>query len=666
MRRGTVFGAVLLTLCLARPVTAAPEGGVSTYAADFFADSHPGTAADMVARLPGFSLDTGSSARGFAGTAGNVLIDGARPTAKTDDLGSILQRIPAASVDHIDIIRGGMPGIDMQGQNVIANIVRRQQVAAQTILTLQNTLIEDGEWVPGGQLEYHGTSGAVSYEGSLTRITNQYDDGPGYGYRVLTVPGGTPQYDTARSYGIMQLGWGAHGGITTPLLGGSWDNNLSLQTTDYPSGIAYSGHGGSRFDTIARKQNGEFGSHWQVLLGKINLETLVLQRLGHEADSNTSAAPGDSEIFLGGSDTGESIGRVTARYGVTPRMTIEAGGEMAYNFLDGHSSFVSNAVAVALPNANVFVDEVRGEAFTNLSWKISPQWSLESGVRLEYSNIAESGDTNLSRRFFYPKPRALISWAPDAPSQLRLRVEEVVGQLDFTNFVASSNLAAFGVAAGNANLRPEQRLQFEAAAEQHFLGKGDLVLSLLHEEITDLQDYIPVGGGLDAPGNVAHASSNKISLIGTIPLDWLGIHNGLLKPDVYWQFSSMADPVTGMNRRISGQNDRRFSFEFSQDLNDWKSTWGFGFLPASFGSHNWRIAQVSHVGIHTPYSWAYWIYNPAPDWNLKAQIDNAPPYRLELEQDNYAGSRGSAPLTSVQDVFTRTRPRLYLQLRKTF
>jgi hypothetical protein len=101
-------------------------------------------------------------------------------------------------------------------------------------------------------------------------------------------------------------------------------------------------------------------------------------------------------------------------------------------------------------------------------------------------------------------------------------------------------------------------------------------------------------------------------------------------------------------------------------LKDWKSTWGLGFLPSSFGNRDWRIAQVSHVGIHTPYSWAYWTYNPTPTWNLKVQVDNATPYRFELEQDKYAGPRNIASLASVQDVFLRTRPRLFVQLRKTF
>jgi hypothetical protein len=656
----------LLVFLFVTPAMAQPEQGISLYPSSFFADSRPATAYDMVSRLPGFSLDTGSSARGFAGTAGNVLVDGARPTAKTDDLSSILERIPATSVERIEVIRGGAPGIDMQGQNVVANIVRRKDASDQTILNVSMTYTGAGQWAPAEGIEYHGQSGDLRYEASIARTAQVWDDSPGNGYRVVTAPGGTPVYDRAVRTGIMRYGYTAHGGVIAPLWGGEWNNNFTLQTNDYPSGVRYYGGGGSRFDSDTSKRNGEFGSHWQGLLGAVNLETLVLQRLGHEADSNTSAAPASSAAFLSTSDTGESIARATVRYNLLPTLGLEAGGEAVYNFLDGHSSFVSNGASVALPNANISVKEQRGEIFANATWKIIPSLSLEAGVRMEFSQISSTGDTQKTRSFFYPKPRMLLAWAPDDKSQLRLRVEKTVGQLDFTNFVASSNLSGFGVAAGNADLRPEQRWQFEAAVEQHFGDKGGLVVTLLHEEITDLQDFIPVGGGLDAPGNIPHARSDEISVTGTIPLDFLGIKNGLLKPDVYWTASSLIDPVTGETRRISNQRNINSYYNFTQDLDEWKSTWGFS-TGTSFGRTTWRIAQISRLAIHnSPYLNAFWTYKPTPDLNITFGADNFASYRFELEQDNYSGPRNLAPPPTVQDVFTRTQPRLYLQLRKTF
>src|SRR5690348_6379601 len=58
-----------------------------TYDATFFSQYAPRTAYDIVQRVPGFQLDLGATqtnqgtvdVRGFAGTAGNVVINGARP-----------------------------------------------------------------------------------------------------------------------------------------------------------------------------------------------------------------------------------------------------------------------------------------------------------------------------------------------------------------------------------------------------------------------------------------------------------------------------------------------------------------------------------------------------------------------------------------------------------
>ena len=100
----------------ASPAPSSAAASVISYPASFFAAMRPDRAYDMVLRLPGFTFDDGSAVRGLAGAAGNVLIDGQRPSSKTDDLVAILQRIPAAQVARIDLIRGGQTGIDMQSK----------------------------------------------------------------------------------------------------------------------------------------------------------------------------------------------------------------------------------------------------------------------------------------------------------------------------------------------------------------------------------------------------------------------------------------------------------------------------------------------------------------------------------------------------------------------
>jgi hypothetical protein len=154
--------------------------GVLDYPPSFFAAARPNTAYDMIGRLPGFNFDDGKSARGFAGTAGNVLIDGQRPTAKTDDLQSILTRIPASDVERIEVIRGGAQGIDMHGQTVVANVVRKRADSAKIVADVSSNIWPNGHVVPAASLEFPRHSGESTYEASLSQIAN-YNDTVGWG-----------------------------------------------------------------------------------------------------------------------------------------------------------------------------------------------------------------------------------------------------------------------------------------------------------------------------------------------------------------------------------------------------------------------------------------------------------------------------------------------------
>ncbi|HEY4113608.1 MAG TPA: TonB-dependent receptor, partial [Rhizomicrobium sp.] len=558
---------------------AASQSSVLVYPASFFAEQRPNTASDMISRLPGFTFDDGNTARGFAGTAGNVLIDGQRPTSKTDDLQSILQRIPASDVDRIELIRGGAPGIDMHGQTVMANVIRKKGDSTQIVADVtDNFWLGDHHNVPTATLQFTQHSGDSTYEGSISR-TGNYDDSVGKGFHKLTdVETGQTFDQSARSTG-RGAGGSLTGAATVPLFGGQFKANLALQASPFNDDLFY--HGAPQDQGITDKNNnnnGELGLHWEGPLGGVHLETLFLQRLGHSTDLNESRELGDLEVFHSLADTGESIARATARYEATPSLSFEGGGEGAFNFLDGKSSFVDNGVNIPIPSANAYVDEKRAEIFAQGTWKMSDQWMLEAGARAEYSIIAETGDISQTRHFFYPKPRAVLTWSPDADTQIRARYELVLGQLDFNNFIASSNLAGTGVSGGNANLRPDQHTQYEISAEQHFWDKGAFVLTYMHEDIKDVVDLIPVAGPngvlFDAPGNIGNGTNDQITAHLTLPLDKIGLENGLLRVTNIFKITNVKDPVTGQDRVISGNRPQDIELTLTQDIGSLKSTWG--------------------------------------------------------------------------------------------
>ncbi|HEY5339144.1 MAG TPA: TonB-dependent receptor, partial [Rhizomicrobium sp.] len=214
----------------------APEN-VLSYQASYFADQRPNTAYDMISRLPGFVFDDGDTARGFAGTAGNVLIDGQRPTSKTDDLQSILARLPATDVDHIDVIRGGEQGIDMQGKTVVANVIRKKGNSTQIVVQADDNLwLGDHHSVPTASIQFTQHSGDSTYEGSIARLGN-YDDSVGKGSWTLADPAaGTVDHGQARDSG-RGAGVQATGAATVPLFGGQFKANFSVENSPFFSSL---------------------------------------------------------------------------------------------------------------------------------------------------------------------------------------------------------------------------------------------------------------------------------------------------------------------------------------------------------------------------------------------------------------------------------------------
>ena len=102
------------------------------YKPEFFSQYSPQTALNMVTQLPGFNLvETDDDIRGFAAGAGNILIDGRRPTTKSGGIREALSRVPASQVAQIEVIRGASGSADAAGQAVVANIIQIKDQAAK-------------------------------------------------------------------------------------------------------------------------------------------------------------------------------------------------------------------------------------------------------------------------------------------------------------------------------------------------------------------------------------------------------------------------------------------------------------------------------------------------------------------------------------------------------
>ncbi|HEY8616316.1 TonB-dependent receptor [Phenylobacterium sp.] len=659
---------------------AAPERGVIAYPPSFFAEAAPTSAYDMVIRLPGFTFDKGQTVRGLAGSGGNVLIDGAPPVSKNDALDETLKRIPAATVERIELIRGGAPGVDMEGRSIMANVVRRQGSGFRGAVMPGSYFIYDGRTLLGlrGEFQWRWPGGRSA------ELAQVYGKGPsddlGDGHRTRYGPTGAVILRSdvdADGQGLRQWTTGAY---ETPFAGGRARINGAFMLTPASVEIYDRIQGGGleyEYNKIDRLQAELGGRFTRPLTERLSMEAVAFQQWNNNKTYVRFEAPGLVRRFVLDRETTESVGRLHLRHRFSPRVSLEAGVEGALNQLDSETELNINGAAVFLPAANVQVEETRGEVFARGTWRPSPRLTVEGGVRQEGSTVTSEGDVVLEKTLTYTKPRLALTWAPDAATQVRLRLEREVGQLNFDDFVASQSVGSLGViVVGNPDLVPQQAWVAEAAVERRFWGSAAVVLTARHFEIKDTVDRGPARTaageiirdpvtGLplaDRPENIGKGTKDELQASVSFPLDRFRIRAAQLKAQSTWRRTEVTDPLTGEKREISLVHPVDWTLNFSQDLPALKATWGID-VSGAFRERAYRLTEVE-TKKQSAWTVVYGEYKPRPDWIIRLEAQGATLRNVKRIREVYRGARDPSRLafTDVRDL--EWGGSLYLRIRK--
>ena len=651
------------------PTTSADSHSVIAYPASFFAPMGLETAYDMVQRLPGFVLDDGSAVRGFAGAAGNVLIDGQRPASKTDDLISNLQRIAISQVERIDLVRGGAPGLDMQGKTIVANVIRKKSSGLTGDAVYGQYKPEGVEIDPQLKLEGAWRDGERTLEGSLF-LARYHDNTEGSGPHDIFGPNGqlldiSPMHNSAPAWQNT-----ATAAYETPLLGGRFRLNFTLQDQPYDLFSQDNFHlAGLEIERVHQDiTDGELGLHFsRDLPSSLSLEVFGLQHLNRTGYASTFDTLGDAQYFNVGETGGESIARAILHWHPSAALTVDAGGEFDYNWLKTHTLFTDDGTPVTLPAADVLVQEGRGEAFTTATWKATPTLAIEAGMRVEESTITSSGDVTLIKTLLYPKPRLVVTWSPDADDQVRVRIEREVGQLNFNYFAATATLNGPGVFPGNPNLAPQTDIAFEAAYDRHFWKDGVVSLTVRHLTLQNVIDQAAVSspsGYLSEPANIGGGSENDLVASFSLPLDRVGIPGAAMRGLGTWRVSQVVDPTTGEQRPISGQHPLDAELHFSQDLPKWKLNWGVD-LSIGYTQRNYYFDEVDTTRDANSTS-VFLEYTPRPDIAVRFEEDDFNRGSYYFTRQVFDGPRNLDPLDFTDYQEHRFGLISYFRIRKTF
>lgn len=575
--------------------------GVQVFEAAFFKQYNPVTAADIVNRVPGFEIDDGEALRGFGATAGNVLVNGERPSSKVL-ISEQLKRIPADSVLRVELVSGSASNMDARGQTQLVNVVLKQakQGGSPTTFVFDLRDIQYSERVGWGvQLT---KTFALGESADLT-----------LDFQLPNLRGRTESFETVRN---------AAGNLTLYREQIGQPNNMGIQGSGVlkwrPSAqdtVSFNAQVAPTWNTtnIASFNFTPLGNFAQGLTGEIDYPTNYTAEIGGDWEHRFSpelsvkgialatfteieqndiyriytptgmAGPGglfNTQTYARTTEAGERVGRGFFTWRPDPAHTIDIGVEGAFNFRDSTLDIFNNLgagpVPQPLPVSDTRVEETRIEPFITDVWKLSPQLTLETGFIFEASTIKQSGDEVKEREFSYPKPRAILTWQAGESDQLRTSITREVAQLDFAEFASSINVVDASSLIGNPDLEPEKAWKARAEWEHKFGARAAVTVAVFHDQVEDVQDFIPrtvTLGTFDAPGNIGDGTRTGVELRGALPIGAL-LPNAEVRFSGLWQETDVTDPVTGESRRFSGERDWNYNVSFRHDLPELKLAWG--------------------------------------------------------------------------------------------
>lgn len=662
------------------PTGPATDGTARTaYMPEDFARYAPATALDMVRRIPGFAIvSENSGTRGFGQARGNVLINGQRVSAKSNEAEAALGRIAAARVVRIEVLDGtqlDIPGLAGRVVNVTTDGAGTMDGTWRWKMRLRENLPPSYN---EGTVTLSGGKGALSWNLEADSAPQR---GASAGWRLIQDGQGnlleqrredfTRIVDSVSLSG--SLGWKPAGGQIANLNAkvGVWERDSKQVSKTYPLG----GPEGRRlFEGAEDEWAGEIGGDYEFGFGPGRLKLIGLARHEHSPFVDRFRMGGLDGSGLYTSDFEQTVDE--GEYILRSEYALSAGqgrdwqvsAEGAFNFLEADTRLLEAIgggplVEVPLDLANSRVEERRSEVILTHGRQLSPKLNLQVSAGAEYSELSQTGDAENKRTFTRPKGTATLSWQKTGTLKLVGKVERRVGQLDFYDFISSVDLDLGNGQTGNQEIVPNQSWRYTLEAQKDFKDWGAVTLRLLYVDLEDVVDQVPIGTGA-GPGNIDSAKLTGIETESTLKLAKLGFTGAEVTAKGRYFDTEADDPVTGVRRSINGHLIYDYTIELRQDVPSTDIAWGLvleGFKQEPF----YQISDTQLAGSEPPFLMAYLEHKDIAGMSAKAAIGN-----LTNQKDNYwrrvyDGDRNGA-LLRTEEYSRAFGPIFTVELKGTF
>ena len=683
----------------------ADESANSTviYTADSFSQYNPITASDMLDRIPGVSLRGGGPGSGRGdrglGTGGNLLINGQRIAGKGNSARDQLDRITAAEVERIEIIRDTSGALNVRGASEVINVILlASQSRSSTTVELVNRLNHDNTLETGGSVAWSKQVGNFqalvnlearpNYENRDNREVRLGPDNEVVG--TLFETNIRDQQENTLSSN-MSYSLGDHRMQLNALIReGDHPRPVRRDFVDFTdAGLV---NRIEEEDVNKEESNWEVGGDYEYSFddgSRLSVLFVANNEIRNNVRERYSANPAEEglskNLFIDSrQERQEFIIQGNYNISITETQSLRVGIESADTQLDsslliGSSSGSEPASAsvgglsplLSVSNPGTKVQEIRYEGFAFHNWTLSDRSSLESSLVYETSEISQTGAVNKTRDFQFWRPSFDYRFNITENFRFRGTVKRSVSQLSFSSFAATTNEEDrdLNALAGNPELEPQTSWDYEGQLEYRLPNDGGVISSNI--SYSDIDNYIgrinatiDPNEPLSATGNVAPAKRWAMFNRASIRLNSLSLPNAILGVTLGLFDSEIIDPFLKTKQRIGGRGFAGINFR--HDITSLGLSYGIDYSHSIWGgNYDIDIKTITRNDRERSLDLFFskvWF----EDWTFRLESDNTLGASRCRYRQRFDGTTINGAISLIQDSCSSRYRRLNLSIQTTF
>ncbi|MDA8617092.1 TonB-dependent receptor plug domain-containing protein [Gammaproteobacteria bacterium] len=693
------------TAAAAQNPSNADESANSTviYTADSFSQYNPITASDMLDRIPGISLRGGGPGSGRGdrglGTGGNLLINGQRIAGKGNSARDQLDRITAAEVERIEIIRDTSGALNVRGASEVINVILlASQSRSSTTVELVNRLNHDDTLETGGSVAWS------KQVGNFQALVN-LEARPNYENRDNREVRLGPNNEVVGTLFETNIRDQQENTLSSNMSYTLGDHRMQLNALiregDHPRPVRrdfvdFTDAGLvnriEEEDVNREESNWEVGGDYEFSFddgSRLSVLFVANNEIRNNVRERYSANPAEEglskNLFIDSrQERQEFIIQGNYNFSITETQSLRVGIESADTQLDsslliGSSSGSEPASAsvgglsplLSVSNPGTKVQEIRYEGFAFHNWTLSDRSSLESSLVYETSEISQTGAVNKTRDFQFWRPSFDYRFNITENFRFRGTVKRSVSQLSFSSFAATTNEEDrdLNALAGNPELEPQTSWDYEGQLEYRLPNDGGVISSNI--SYSDIDNYIgrinatiDPNEPLSATGNVAPAKRWAMFNRASIRLNSLSLPNAILGVTLGLFDSEIIDPFLKTKQRIGGRGFAGINFR--HDITSLGLSYGIDYSHSIWGG-NYDIDIKTITRNDRERSLDLFVSKVwFEDWTFRLESDNTLGASRCRYRQRFDGTTINGAISLIQDSCSSRYRRLNLSIQTTF